>query len=138
MWADLKGALDDGAPNRDVCILALSAVRCELLCRRRHVLGGGVRGRQRRLPSHTQLERMQWINGVVLSLRVLKVPTIARVNGLAVDIGMNLAMCCDFVASRRARFSEIFVRRALSVDGRKLDVAPARRHPASQAPVHAG
>ena len=36
---------------------------------------------------------------------------------MAVGAGMNLALGCDFVvASTRARFSEIFVKRGLSVD----------------------
>jgi 2-(1,2-epoxy-1,2-dihydrophenyl)acetyl-CoA isomerase len=44
-------------------------------------------------------------------------PVIARVDGAAVGAGWNLALCCDFVvASDRSRFSEIFVRRGLSVD----------------------
>ena len=50
-------------------------------------------------------------------LRQLRVPTIAKVNGLAVGAGMSIAMGCDIVvASERARFSMIFAKRALTLD----------------------
>lgn len=66
----------------------------------------------------TQLERMQWFNRIISALHNLPIPTIAQVDGVAFGVGMNLAIGCDFVvASDRARFSEVFVKRALSVDG---------------------
>lgn len=44
-------------------------------------------------------------------------PTIAAVDGAAVGAGMNLALGADIlVASDRARFAELFVRRGLTVD----------------------
>jgi 2-(1,2-epoxy-1,2-dihydrophenyl)acetyl-CoA isomerase len=66
----------------------------------------------------TQLERLEWMNAVVLGVHRLPVPVIAKVDGVAFGIGMNLALACDLiVASDRARFCEVFIRRALSVDG---------------------
>jgi enoyl-CoA hydratase/carnithine racemase len=60
---------------------------------------------------------MAEVGEACLALHRLPIPTIARVDGVAVGAGMNLALGCDFViASSRARFSEIFVKRALSVD----------------------
>jgi 2-(1,2-epoxy-1,2-dihydrophenyl)acetyl-CoA isomerase len=60
---------------------------------------------------------MTEVNEACLALHRLPIPTIARVDGVAVGAGMNLALGCDFVvASSRARFSEIFVKRGLSVD----------------------
>jgi 2-(1,2-epoxy-1,2-dihydrophenyl)acetyl-CoA isomerase len=42
---------------------------------------------------------------------------VAAVDGVAVGAGMNLALGCDVtIATDRARFSEIFVRRGLTVD----------------------
>ncbi|GAB2642426.1 enoyl-CoA hydratase family protein [Nocardioides ginkgobilobae] len=63
------------------------------------------------------LANMDVVNDAVLALQRCPVPTIARVDGVAVGAGMNMALGCDFVlASDRARFSEIFIRRGLSVD----------------------
>jgi 2-(1,2-epoxy-1,2-dihydrophenyl)acetyl-CoA isomerase len=70
-----------------------------------------------RLPTH-QIRLMRLISDTVTTLYDLPVPTIAKVSGLAVGIGFNLALCCDLVvADEGARFSEIFARRGLSIDG---------------------
>jgi enoyl-CoA hydratase/carnithine racemase len=51
------------------------------------------------------------------ALHAMTIPTIAKVDGVAVGAGWNLALGCDLVvATDRARFSQIFVRRALSLD----------------------
>ena len=60
---------------------------------------------------------MERINATALRLHELSKPTVASVDGLAVGAGMSLALGCDLVvASTRARFSAIFVRRGLSID----------------------
>jgi len=54
---------------------------------------------------------------LALTLHTLPQVTIAKVNGIAAGAGCNLALSCDLiVASNRARFSEIFARRGLSLD----------------------
>lgn len=51
------------------------------------------------------------------ALRNVAKPTVAAVDGVAVGAGMNLALGCDVVlATPESRFSEIFVRRGLTVD----------------------
>lgn len=73
----------------------------------------GERGRDPRHP----LQRLHWVADIALTLHRIPKPVIAKVNGVAVGAGMNLALGCDLiVASDTARFSEIFVRRGLSID----------------------
>ena len=64
-----------------------------------------------------QLAAMRHVNDAALSLHRMPQPTIAKVRGVAVGAGCNLALGCDLVvASETARFSEIFAKRGLSVD----------------------
>jgi enoyl-CoA hydratase/carnithine racemase len=63
------------------------------------------------------LEKTRWLTDVALALHELSVPTIAKVTGVAVGAGWNLALGCDLVvATPESRFSQIFARRGLSVD----------------------
>jgi enoyl-CoA hydratase/carnithine racemase len=71
-------------------------------------------------PSRSAAEnapRMRLSTRAALALHRLAKPTVAAVDGVAVGAGMNLAIGCDIVvATTRARFSEIFVKRGLTVD----------------------
>jgi len=67
-------------------------------------------------PTH-QLSAMRHVGDVCLALHRLPQPTVAKVRGVAVGAGMNLALACDLiVAGEDARFSEIFAKRGLSLD----------------------
>jgi len=60
---------------------------------------------------------MQSVASATRALHGLTKPAVAAVDGVAVGAGMNLALGCDVVvATDRSRFSEIFVRRGLTVD----------------------
>ncbi len=51
---------------------------------------------------------------LVLALRNFDKATIAMVNGAAIGIGCDLALCCDFViASETARFGEVYLQRGV-------------------------
>ena len=62
-------------------------------------------------------QRMKKVGDAATALHRTTKPTIAAVDGVAVGAGMNLAIGCDVViCTDRARFSEIFVRRGLTID----------------------
>jgi 2-(1,2-epoxy-1,2-dihydrophenyl)acetyl-CoA isomerase len=67
-------------------------------------------------PRHP-LNRMRDYADLAVALYEMPKPVVAKVDGVAVGAGCNLALGCDLVvATPRARFSEIFVRRGLSLD----------------------
>lgn len=61
--------------------------------------------------------KMRAYSELTLLLHELPIPTVAKVNGVAVGAGWNLALGCDLVvATPESRFSQIFARRGLSLD----------------------
>ncbi len=62
-------------------------------------------------------EYMKRLGRAATVLHRLPKPSIAAVDGVAVGAGMNLALGCDIVvATERACFSEVFVKRGLTLD----------------------
>jgi enoyl-CoA hydratase/carnithine racemase len=71
--------------------------------------------------------RQRRLHGMIGSLHALEKPTIAAVNGAAAGLGMDLALCCDFVvASELAFFTMSYVARGLIPDGGGLYFLPRR------------
>src|ERR1700761_7677931 len=61
--------------------------------------------------------KLQRLTDVALTLHELPMPTIAKVTGVAVGAGWNLALGCDFVvATPESEFCQIFSKRGLSID----------------------
>lgn len=61
--------------------------------------------------------KLQRLTDVALALHELTVPTVAKVTGVAVGAGWNLALGCDLVvATPESQFCQIFAKRGLSVD----------------------
>lgn len=68
-------------------------------------------------PPH-QLTAMRNVAAAIQGLHDLPQPTIAKVPGVAAGAGCSLALACDLVvAGDKARFSEIFAKRGLALDG---------------------
>lgn len=79
--------------------------------------GGDPLARGRSIAALTQDLVSRVYGGVAIALQRCARPVIAAVEGTAAGAGANLAFGCDFVLAREgARFSEIFVRRGLSLD----------------------
>lgn len=111
MWKELLETFRGIASNSDDRVVVLTGAGGEF-CAGADLTGGGA-GR----PNQHQLAQMRHITDVALALHRLPIPTIAKVRGVAVGAGCNMALGCDLVvASDTARFSEIFARRGLSID----------------------
>jgi enoyl-CoA hydratase/carnithine racemase len=95
--------------------------------------GGDISAMQQRLgqPAGT-LGGQGWLrqrrlHGMIGALHSLEKPTIAAVNGAAAGLGMDMALCCDFiVASEQAFFTMSYVQRGLIPDGGGLYFLPRR------------
>jgi enoyl-CoA hydratase/carnithine racemase len=95
--------------------------------------GGDISAMQQRLGTPVgKLGASGWLrqrrlHGMIGDLHSLEKPTIAAVNGAAAGLGMDLALCCDFiVASEQAFFTMSYVQRGLIPDGGGLYFLPRR------------
>jgi enoyl-CoA hydratase/carnithine racemase len=69
-------------------------------------------------PVNDGLTSMRRVGDLALALHRLAKPTIAAVPGVAAGMGVNMALGCDLIlAAQSARFSQIFAKRGMSIDG---------------------
>ncbi|MFI6361245.1 enoyl-CoA hydratase/isomerase family protein [Nocardia sp. NPDC050630] len=107
LWHALADALRAAAADRSVRALVLTGAG-----------GAFCSGADISVPDNAHpVYRMRALTDVALLLHELPLPTVAKVTGVAVGGGWNLALGCDLVvATPESRFSQIFARRGLSLD----------------------
>ncbi len=112
MWDGLTTIFREIASRADDRVVIVTGAGQDF-CSGADLSGRGERGQHQ---SH-HLAAMRRVNDACIALQRLPQPTIAKVRGVAVGAGCNLALGCDLVVtSETARFSEIFARRGLSLD----------------------
>ena len=132
MWDGLADIFREIASRADDRVVVVTGAGNDF-CSGADLSGGGGAGATRAAGSAGEqnqvhhLAAMRRVNDACIALQRLPQPTIAKVRGVAVGAGCNLALGCDLVvAADNARFSEIFVRRGLSLDFGGSWVLPRR------------
>lgn len=123
MWIELHDVLTQIQHNAADRVVVLTGAGGDFCSGADLVAMGDGSGR-----SHTHsYYSMREVTGVILALARLPQPTIAKVRGVAVGVGCNMALGCDLVvASETARFSQIFSKRGMSLDGGGSWILPRR------------
>ncbi|WP_328392776.1 enoyl-CoA hydratase/isomerase family protein [Nocardia sp. NBC_00416] len=107
MWRALADVLRDTGGDRTVRALVLTGAG------RAFCSGADISVPDARHP----MDKMRIFTDLALHLHELPIPTVAKVTGVAVGAGWNLALGCDLVvATPDATFAQIFARRGLSLD----------------------
>ena len=112
MWDELLATAEQvAASSDDRCVVLTGAGGA--FCSGADLSDQGGEG-----PRPHQLAAMRRINSVVQAFHDLPQPTIAKVTGVAAGVGLSFALGCDLiVAAPEARFSTVFAKRGLSLDG---------------------
>jgi enoyl-CoA hydratase/carnithine racemase len=106
LWIALRDALAAAGDARGVRAVVLTGAG-----------GAFCSGADISAPDPDPVRKLRLLGEVAMQLHDLPVPTIAKVTGVAVGAGWNLALGCDFVvATPESRFSQIFAKRGLSLD----------------------
>jgi enoyl-CoA hydratase/carnithine racemase len=107
LWIVLRDALHAAGRDRSVRALVITGAG-----------GSFCSGADISVPDDVHPKyKLQRLTDVALALHELPIPTVAKVTGVAVGAGWNLALGCDLVvATPESTFSQIFSKRGLSVD----------------------
>ena len=108
MSASLHRAVEDAAGDDEVRVLVITGTG-QAFC-----AGADVKAMAERASQPGEKEPEAGDGELTMLLQRINKPVIAAVNGVAVGGGLDLALGCDIrIASDRARFAEIFIRRGL-------------------------
>lgn len=107
LWIALRDALNEAGRDRNVRALVIAGAG-----------GSFCSGADISVPDDVHPKyKLQRLTDVALALHELPIPTVAKVDGVAVGAGWNLALGCDLVvATPESTFSQIFSKRGLSID----------------------
>ncbi|BBY05658.1 enoyl-CoA hydratase/isomerase family protein [Mycobacterium noviomagense] len=107
LWIALRDALVAAADDRHVRALVITGAGGAFCS------GADISAPDDAHPVH----KLRRLTDVALALHEFPMPTIAKVTGVAVGAGWNLALGCDLVvATPESTFSQIFSKRGLSLD----------------------
>lgn len=114
MRQEIVEVIDDVAEDREVRVVVITGAG-KAFC-----VGGDVNefvaGTTEALEAQVSSERHAMCKAV-LTINAMEKPVIASVNGVAAGGGCNLALSCDMrIASEKARFGQVFVRRGVHPD----------------------
>ncbi len=111
MWRPMAVQLDEWSDTPEVRALVLTGAGDDF--------GSGADvGQFSGGPKRHPLEVMRQVGAAVEALYRFPKPVVARVRGVCAGVSLNLALACDLViADETVRMSQIFSRRALSIDG---------------------
>ncbi|GFG74559.1 enoyl-CoA hydratase/isomerase family protein [Mycobacterium botniense] len=107
LWIALAEALTAAGKDRGVRVLVITGAG-----------GAFCSGADIASPDDAHpVDKMRRLTDVALALHELAIPTIAKVTGVAVGAGWNLALGCDLVvATPESTFCQVFSKRGLSLD----------------------
>ena len=107
LWVALRDALNAAGRDRSVRALVITGAGGSFCS------GADISVRDDIHPKY----KLQRLTDVALALHELPIPTVAKVTGVAVGAGWNLALGCDLVvATPESTFCQIFSKRGLSID----------------------
>ena len=107
LWIALRDALNEAGRDRSVRALVITGAG-----------GSFCSGADISVPDDAHPKyKLQRLTDVALALHELPIPTVAKVTGVAVGAGWNLALGCDLVvATPESTVCQIFSKRGLSID----------------------